>query len=180
MGTSGSLRPNSEAKKILCRSAPYAYNAAQRIVIVARKCAKPPGLFSNPARHLPSLTEACEALLVAIQHHSLKDDSGRLLTASDLMSLFSDAHPNWQKQYEYLNQHCPYFRDEEHIESAQTLPEGNFHKAKANQDTVGKTAYFRCIACGKLFGSLNVEQNPDHSRCSDCVLNAWRSKRKQI
>jgi len=103
---------NSDAKQYLSNSAPYAYNNAQRIIMVTRKCAKPPGLFSNPVRHLPDLDEACESLCAAIAVQGLKNDVGSLMSPSEVMSIFSDAHHGWQKEYDWLNRNCPFFSEE--------------------------------------------------------------------
>jgi len=108
--TTAGAKPNIDAKNWLLQNAPYAYNNAQRIVIVANKCAKPPGLFSNPVKHLPDLEEACQALMAAIEHHNLMNDDGSTMSPSDLMTIFSEAHPNWRNAYNYLNTHSPLFR----------------------------------------------------------------------
>jgi len=147
----------------MSRDCPYAYNAAQRIVSVAKKCAKKPGLFSNPASHLPDLDEACIALLAAIEHHALKGSSGKM-TASEFMSIFSEAHPNWQNEYDFLNRNSPYFSKKEDKSMGRGRPK------------LGEMSTLKCPSCGITFQTQTNAIMKPNTECSSCVLARWRTE----
>lgn len=164
VGSDLSVRPSKEAKIYMAQSAPYAYNAAQSIITFARKCAKKPGLFSNPVSHLPALDEACIALITAIEHHGLEGVNGEM-TPSEFMSVFSDAHPNWQKEYDYLNRNSPYFSDK-----TDCLP-------TSEKQNWGEMCTLNCPTCGGMFQIARNAITKNEQQCSNCVLERWRAER---
>lgn len=107
----GTKVTDSEKVQILATLAPTAFRKAQDVLVVARKYINKSGLFSTERSRVQQFQSKCYELAKALKYDgfmsSERDQKGDAFVFIEFFSLFSDAFPNWQKEYEALNRFVP-------------------------------------------------------------------------
>ena len=97
----------------LTRKAPTAFRKAQDVLVAAKKYDEKSGLFSSERSRLQKMQNECSELARALRSDgflaSERNSRGEFYVLVEFLSLFSDAFPNWQKEYKILNQYLPLF-----------------------------------------------------------------------
>jgi hypothetical protein len=96
----------------LMREAPKAFRKAQDVLVAAEKYANKSGFFSSERSRLQKLKNECYELsraLAADGFLASQHSRNELSVLIEFLSRFSDAFPNWQKEYDILNRHIPTF-----------------------------------------------------------------------
>ena len=93
--------------------APLATRKAQDVLVAAKKHVKKSGFFSSERSRLQKMQSECYELSRALKQDGFMQDEmeekGQAFVVIEFLSLFSDAFPNWQKEYEALNRFVPMF-----------------------------------------------------------------------
>ena len=96
-----------EKAVMLKNSAPTAYRIAQDVLMAARKYVNKSGLFSTEKSRLQKFQSECYELARALEYDGFMSSEiaqkGKTFVFIEFFCLFSDAFPNWQKEYEALN-----------------------------------------------------------------------------
>ena len=78
------------------------------MLLAARKYKNKAGLFSTDRSRIQSLQAECYQLEQALEIDGIAISyEGRAEALIDFLSLFSDAFPNWQPEYETLSDFIP-------------------------------------------------------------------------
>jgi hypothetical protein len=100
------------ASKNLQSLTPQAFRKAQDLVVATAKYIKKSGLFSTEKSRILKMQSEFYLLRNALKEdkfmetESNEKDDALIVTA--YLSLFSDAFPNWQQEYETLNRLIPH------------------------------------------------------------------------
>lgn len=96
------------AVKVLAARYPSSFRKAQDVLLAARKYKNKSGLFSTDRSRVQSLQAECYQLERALESDGVAIlYEGRADALIDFLSLFSDAFPNWQLEYETLSDFIP-------------------------------------------------------------------------
>lgn len=100
------------ASKSLKSQAPHAFHEAQDLVVATSKYIKKSGLFSTEKSRLLKIQSSYYRLKKALRDDNFLeqevDKKGSTWITVEYLSLFSDAFPNWQPEYEILNRLIPH------------------------------------------------------------------------
>ncbi|MBS0587040.1 MAG: hypothetical protein JSS37_03590 [Proteobacteria bacterium] len=96
----------------LATLAPVSFRVAQDVLVAAQKYVNKSGFFSSEQSRIQKLQAECHELLQALRFDQFMteemDQQGELFVFMEFFSLFSDAFPNWQKEYDALNRLVPH------------------------------------------------------------------------
>lgn len=102
-----------EVVEKLTSHAPLATRKAQDVLVAAKKYVNKSGFFSSERSRLQKLQSVCYELDRALNEDGFMlnemNEKGKAFVVIEFLSLFSDAFPNWQKEYEVLNRFVPMF-----------------------------------------------------------------------
>ncbi len=102
-----------EAVEKLTSRAPAGFRKAQDVLEVAKKYVKKSGFFSSERSRLQKVQFECYELEHALAQDGFMmkelNQKGEIYVLIEFLSLFSDAYPNWQKEYDTLNRFIPMF-----------------------------------------------------------------------
>lgn len=102
-----------EAVETLTSYVPSGFRKAQDVLVAAKKYTNKSGLFSSERSRLQKMQSECYELARALKQDGFMSDElnqkGEEYVLIEFLSLFSDAFPNWQKEYETLNRFIPKF-----------------------------------------------------------------------
>ena len=119
--TSNQIRIHPPGQKItdpdavqeISAHAPLATRKAQDVLVSAKKYVNKSGFFSSERSRLQKMQSECCELSRALKQDGfmIKEmkEKGQAFVVIEFLSLFSDAFPNWQKEYEALNHFVPMF-----------------------------------------------------------------------
>lgn len=100
------------ASRDLQSKTPNALRKAQDLVVAASKYVKRSGLFSTEKSRLLKVQSSFYSLQKALREDGFleqeRGENGDIWVTVEYLSLFSDAFPNWQKEYETLNRLIPH------------------------------------------------------------------------
>lgn len=86
---------------------PASFRKAQDVLVAARKYINKSGLFSTERSRLQQLQSECYELVRAMESDGYlsgeRTQEHEAFAFIEFFGLFSDAFPNWQKEYEALN-----------------------------------------------------------------------------
>ncbi|MBS0498178.1 MAG: hypothetical protein JSR51_11095 [Proteobacteria bacterium] len=95
----------------LAASAPVSFRIAQDVLVAAQKYVDKSDSFSSEQSRIQKLQAECHELLQALRFDQFMTEEmnqqGELFVFMEFFSLFSDAFPNWQKEYDALNRLVP-------------------------------------------------------------------------
>jgi hypothetical protein len=107
------LVTNQATLQNLQSSTPHALRKAQDLVVATSKYRKKSGLFSTEKSRLIKVQHSFYDLQRALIEDGFleqkRDKNGDIWITIEYLSLFSDTFPNWQPEYEVLNQLIPHF-----------------------------------------------------------------------
>lgn len=107
----GTKVTDSEKVQILATLTPTAFRKAQDVLVAARKHINKSGLFSTERSRVQKFQSECYELARALKFDEFMSNEraqkGEAFVFIEFFSLFSDAFPNWQKEYEALNRFVP-------------------------------------------------------------------------
>ncbi|MCR4304697.1 MAG: hypothetical protein NUV63_10820 [Gallionella sp.] len=102
----GTRITDTKKAKMLAASAPNAFRKAQDVLTATDKYVNKSGLFSTEKSRIQKLQSECYELARALKNDGFMSDemiqNGKAFVIVEFFSLFSDAYPNWQKEYEAL------------------------------------------------------------------------------
>lgn len=99
-----------KAVKSLLNLTPRAFKKSQDLLVATKKYLKKSGLFSNETKRMQKIQSEYYSLLKALEQDDfIKENEDKKQKAYEYLSLFSDAFPNWQNEYETLNRYIPHF-----------------------------------------------------------------------
>ena len=104
---------NPDAVQNLSMHAPLATRKTQDVLVAAKKYVEKSGFFSSERSRLQKMQSECYELSRALKQEGFMreemEEKGQAYVVIEFLSLFSDAFPNWQKEYEALNRFVPMF-----------------------------------------------------------------------
>lgn len=107
----GTKVTDAEKAKILAASAPVAFRKAQDVLVAAKKYINKSGLFSTERSRVQKFQSECYELARALKFDEFmsneRTQKGEAFVFIEFFCSFSDAFPNWQKEYEALNRFVP-------------------------------------------------------------------------
>ncbi len=96
---------------MLSIAAPLSFRKAQDVLIAAKKYINKSGFFVSEKTRIQRLQSECYELVAALNADNFMTDEmkkyGNEFAVIEFFSLFSDVFPNWQKEYEALNDFVP-------------------------------------------------------------------------
>lgn len=102
-----------EAVEKLTSHAPASFRKAQDVLVAAKKYVKKSGFFSSERSRLQKMQFECYELRRALEQDGFMmkelNQKREVYVLIEFLSLFSDAYPNWQKEYDTLNRFIPMF-----------------------------------------------------------------------
>lgn len=89
---------------------PHAFRKAQDLIVATEKYVKKSGFFSTEKSRLLKVQSEFYLLRKALKEDGFMqtENSGKDFAVIEYLSLFSDAFPNWQQEYEALNRLIPH------------------------------------------------------------------------
>lgn len=111
---SQNTRTTDNAKvQVLAAMAPASFRKAQDVLVAARKYVNKSGIFASERSRVQALQAECYEMRRALRLDQFMskeiDQKGDAFVFIEFFSLFSDAYPNWQKEYDALNRFAPLF-----------------------------------------------------------------------
>lgn len=107
------LATNTEQALLLSRMAPTAHRVGQDVLVAAKRVLRKQGLFSTERSRLENLVKTLVNLNTALERDSYSDVLLDLTSGTDrdrifvFFNRFARAYPNWQPEYELLNEVIP-------------------------------------------------------------------------
>jgi hypothetical protein len=102
-----------DAFQKLSMHAPLSTRKSQDVLVAAKKYVNKSGFFSSERSRLQRMQSECYELSRALKQDGFMrqemEEKGQAFVVIEFLSLFSDAFPNWQKEYEALNRFVPMF-----------------------------------------------------------------------
>lgn len=109
--TPGSRTTDYGKAKQIQKITPTSFKKAQHVLNYAAKYVKNSGLFSTEKSRAQKLQTAIYDLEKALEQDGFmlneKKKNGKAWVLIEYFSLFSDAFPNWQKEYQTLSKFIP-------------------------------------------------------------------------
>lgn len=106
-------RTDPEAVEKLTSRAPAGFRKAKDVLVAAKKYVKKSGFFSSERSRLQKMQFECYELRRALEQDGFMmkelNQKREVYVLIEFLSLFSDAYPNWQKEYDTLNRFIPMF-----------------------------------------------------------------------
>ena len=103
----GTQITDPEAVEKLAHHAPTAFRQVQDVLVATEKYINKSGFFSSDRSRLQKMQSECYKLVRALKQDGFManelSQKGEVYVLIEFLSLFSDAFPNWQKEYETLN-----------------------------------------------------------------------------
>ena len=95
----------------LTAMAPVSFRKAQDVLVAARKYANKSGFFTSERSRVQTLQAECYEMVRALRSDQFMPEEmerkGEVFVFVEFFSLFSDAFPNWQKEYDAVNRFVP-------------------------------------------------------------------------
>lgn len=111
----GTRQTDSETMEWLRKNTPEALGLVKKILVVATKYLKGGGLFSSKEKKRRELEEKIYKLEKLLRSYKFREiqfyTEGPINVLIAYFSIVSDALPNWQKEYELLNNFIPNCND---------------------------------------------------------------------
>jgi len=93
--------------------APLSFRKAQDVLVAAQKYINKSGFFSSEKSRLKNFQLECYELNRALKADGFmskeREAKDEVFVFTEFFSLFADAFPNWQNEYELLNRFVPRF-----------------------------------------------------------------------
>lgn len=110
---SGTGRTTDQAaSQNLYSQTPHSFRKAQDLIVAASKYIKKSGFFSTEKSRLRKVQTSFYSLQKALKEDGFleqnRNENGDVWIIVEYLSLFSDAFPNWQPEYEVLNRLIPH------------------------------------------------------------------------
>ena len=100
-----------EAGDKLAYHCPKGFRKAQDVLLAVAKYRKKSGIFSSERSRILKMQSRCFELRDALEQDGFmmkeRKEKGEAYVLIEFLSLFSDAFPNWQKEYDTLNHIIP-------------------------------------------------------------------------
>jgi hypothetical protein len=107
----GTRITDHDGAKVLAIRAPTAFRKTQDVLLAARKYVNKSGFFSTEESRLQKLKNELGELIRALEFdgivHTELSEELMMFEFVMFMNSFSDCTPNWQKEYEAINQLIP-------------------------------------------------------------------------
>ncbi len=102
---------DSAVVKQLKSSTPLSFRKAQDTVVAAKKYLKKSGFFSSERSRMQEMQSECYELVKSLKQENFlaEENKKEAELIVEYFSLFSDAYPNWQGEYQVLNRLIPEF-----------------------------------------------------------------------
>lgn len=104
------ISDNAKAQA-LAAMAPVSFRKAQDVLVAARKYVNKSGFFSSERSRTQTFHAECYEPVRALKFDKFMSEEiaqkGEPFVFIEFFSSFSDAFPNWQKEYEALNRFVP-------------------------------------------------------------------------
>jgi hypothetical protein len=109
----GQRTTDHDAVRSLSIHAPLATRKAQDVLVAAKKYVEKSGFLSSERSRIQKLQAECYELSSALEEDGFMREEaaekGSAYVVIEFLSMFSDAFPNWQREYESLNRLIPLF-----------------------------------------------------------------------